>query len=392
MRTRPDDLQTLMHLANKALGKGDARRAKKLFERIVAGGGSNASVWLGIARACNKLKDVKAEVTALDKTLALEPGNPWALIMKADYYNAIGDARAACAYYVKTVNVAPPADQRPVELDNEINRAEAMSRRFAQQYETYLRQRLAEKGNQGGAESARFARSLDMIFGKEQIYYDESLAYCQQPRTYYFPGLPQTQFFERSDFPSLDAVEAATGDIRAELVEVMESDDAFSPYVTGESNRPQADHALKDNENWGAFYLWKDGEIVPENAARCPKTVEVMKGFPLAGIKGRSPNVLFSLLRPGMRIPPHNGLLNTRLICHLPLVVPEGCGLRVGDDSRTLEEGRAWLFDDSIEHEAWNNSGENRAILLFEIWRPELTGHERSLVEAMFEAIDAYGT
>jgi aspartyl/asparaginyl beta-hydroxylase (cupin superfamily) len=82
--------------------------------------------------------------------------------------------------------------------------------------------------------------------------------------------------------------------------------------------------------------------------------------------------------------------VNTRLICHLPLIVPGGCRLRVGNDTRALVEGKAWLFDDTMEHEAWNDSDRTRVILLFEIWRPELTEEERRLVSATFEAIDAH--
>lgn len=103
------------------------------------------------------------------------------------------------------------------------------------------------------------------------------------------------------------------------------------------------------------------------------------------------PSVLFSLLRAGAHIPPHNGLVNTRLICHLPLIVPPSCAFRVGNDIRVPVEGKAWVFDDTMEHEAWNGSDRARVILLFETWRPELTEEERGLVSAMFDAIDAYG-
>ena len=104
----------------------------------------------------------------------------------------------------------------------------------------------------------------------------------------------------------------------------------------------------------------------------------------------RSPVVLFSLLKPGTHIPPHNGLVNTRLICHLPLVVPAGCRFRVGNETREWVEGQAWAFDDSIDHEAWNDSDRTRVILLFDVWRPELTAIERELVTELFAAIDAY--
>ncbi len=108
-------------------------------------------------------------------------------------------------------------------------------------------------------------------------------------------------------------------------------------------------------------------------------------------IAGRSPMVLFSVLEPGTHIEPHNGMLNTRLICHLPLVVPANCRLRVGNDTRTVKAGEMLIFDDSIEHEAWNESDEIRAILLFEIWRPELSDAERRALTVMFESVTGYG-
>ena len=148
---------------------------------------------------------------------------------------------------------------------------------------------------------------------------------------------------------------------------------------------------MLENPDWSAHYLWKNGAPVPENAARSPKTMAALEQVPLPRIPGRSPMAIFSLLQPGTRIPPHNGFINTRLICHLPLIVPPGCGFRVGNEVRPWEEGRAWLFDDTIEHEAWNDSDRPRAILLFEVWRPELSEEERALVCAMVQAIDSLG-
>src|SRR5207248_7160597 len=97
----------------------------------------------------------------------------------------------------------------------------------------------------------------------------------------------------------------------------------------------------------------------------------------MSKIGARTPAVLFSRLEPGAHIPPHNGMLNCRLICHLPLIVPAGCWLRVGNETREWEDGKLLIFDDSIEHEARNPSGEIRIILLFDIWRPELSEAER---------------
>jgi len=112
-----------------------------------------------------------------------------------------------------------------------------------------------------------------------------------------------------------------------------------------------------------------------------------LQALPLPRIPGRSPNILFSQLRPGAHIPPHHGFVNTRLIVHLPLVAPPGCVFRVGNETRTWAYGKAWAFDDTIEHEAWNTSDQTRVVLLFEVWRPELTAQERALVGSLFEAI-----
>jgi len=275
-------------------------------------------------------------------------------------------------------------EQLPADLLQELRRAQQMCEKYAVQYKLWLRDRLVEKGFDPARSSARFARSFDIALGNRQIY-------VQQPRYYYFPELPQIQFYERADFPWFDEVEAATDAITAELLEVMREPGSFAPYVEGDANRPRREHlGMLGNPEWSAFYLRRNGADVPANSARCPATMHALRNVPLAVVPQRSPSVLFSLLRPGAHIPPHNGLVNTRLICHLPLIVPPGCTFRVGNDEREWRRGKGWLFDDTIEHEAWNRSAETRVILLFDVWRPELTLEERDLVIALFEAIDAY--
>jgi aspartyl/asparaginyl beta-hydroxylase (cupin superfamily) len=85
-------------------------------------------------------------------------------------------------------------------------------------------------------------------------------------------------------------------------------------------------------------------------------------------------------------------MTNTRLVVHLPLVVPEGCVYRVGNDVRKWQEGKAWVFDDTINHEARNDSDQSRTILLFDIWNPLLGDAEQRLVaEAIKAHMDFYG-
>ena len=306
------------------------------------------------------------------------------LLDRADEFAAAGDARSASAFYRAAVRAAPPLDRVPAELAADLRRAEETCARYASQYKEYLSEQLAAKGFSRERSSPRFAQSLDIALGEKRIF-------VQQPRYYFFPGLPQIQFYENELLPWLAGVEAATADIRDELLAVMQDPDAFTPYVTGHANRPRQDYqGMLNNPAWSAYYLWKNGSPVPGNAERCPKTLHALRNAPLTQVSNRSPSILFSLLRPGAHIPPHTGLVNTRLICHLPLVVPGRCRFRVGNDIREWVTGRALAFDDTIEHEAWNDSDETRVILLFDVWRPELSLEERQLVVHLFDAIDAY--
>ncbi len=216
--------------------------------------------------------------------------------------------------------------------------------------------------------------------------------YYQRPRRYYFPGLPQRQFYEREEFPWAEALESATDDIRDELRNVMSVSSRFKPYLEsdGEHLNPRGTY-LVNNDDWGAFYLWHYGELKAEAEALCPKAVTALEAAQQPQITGQAPIALFSRLRPRTRIPPHHGMINTRLICHLPLIVPEDCGaLRVGSEQRPWVEGEMLIFDDSMEHEAWNDSDEERVVLLFEIWRPELTEEERVLVASVLTAVRSY--
>jgi aspartyl/asparaginyl beta-hydroxylase (cupin superfamily) len=99
---------------------------------------------------------------------------------------------------------------------------------------------------------------------------------------------------------------------------------------------------------------------------------------------------MFSVLSPRTRIPPHTGIANTRLVLHLPLIVPDGCGFRVGSETRPWRVGEAWVFDDTIEHEAWNDSDAQRIILICDVWNPHLSLEERELIVRAMAAMDAF--
>jgi aspartate beta-hydroxylase len=368
----------------EALKRGDIGAARDLFGRVIAAGAADADTWFSLSLVHQGLRSANEESAALDKTLELNPRYLPALIRKGDLYTQRGDLRAASAFYRAAIQVGGAMQGLSPQWRAELARIEGLCQDNTRIFEQHLVGDLERQGlGQPGTE--RFGHAMELLLGKRQIFH-------QQPRYFHFPELPQIQFYDRAQFPWAAALERETPAIRAELLQVLTTEAGVVPYMQRETDRPVFDrNGLLDDPAWSAFHLVKNGVPVAENAARCPNTMKALEQVPVCGIKGRTPVVLFSLLRPGAHIPPHCGYLNTRLICHLPLIVPSGCALRVGNETRAWREGELVMFDDTMEHEAWNRSSQLRAVLLFDIWRPELSQVERSLVARMLESIDRFG-
>lgn len=365
------------------LRRGDAEGARRqllLLTGSPAGSGS-ASAWFSLALAQRALSDHDAMHAALDKSLELEPRDLRALLLKADTLAAQGNRRAALTFYGYIVKLFPEADQFPAPVAAEIRRAHETRARLDREVFERMQAAVAAAGFREGS-SPRFAHSLALLQGKARRYE-------QAPRSYFFPELPTITFYDRKLFPWMDAIEAATNDIRTELQGLLDGPNVFAPYIESEANVPvDRTHPSLDSEEWTASYLCRDGKIVTDLAERCPRTMAAVSQAPLERIQGRAPFILFSKLTPGAWIRPHTGFLNTRLVCHLPLIVTEKCWFRVGADLRGWEEGKCFAFNDTIEHEARNEGQGTRTVLIFNIWRPELTEEERRLVTALMESIN----
>lgn len=368
-----------------AMRAGNPAGAIPALRQLTATGRASVDVWLLMAQAWRQLGREEEEEQALERVLMAEPQNLRALLMRGDALGRRGDDRAAASFWSLAIRLGGDAPQLTPALTAELKAAQVKVDASTSRFAEHMRNRLASEGHDAEQVSARFAESLDILAGSKQLYH-------QQPSSFFFPRLPAIPFFERHQFPWAAAIESATPAIVAELRAVLAADHALRPYIQPEPNRPTPRHVLLEDTRWSAFDLIKNGEIVEANASRCPNTMAALAQAPLAMIPGRSPMALFSVLKPGTRIPPHTGLLNTRLICHLPLILPEDCGLRVANETRHWRLGELLIFDDSIEHEAWNNSTETRVVLIFEIWRPDLSAAERAALTALFESVVDYGS
>jgi aspartyl/asparaginyl beta-hydroxylase (cupin superfamily) len=309
-----------------------------------------------------------------------------ALLMKASLIERRGPATLAAIAYGVALTQAPPDEALNPATRGAVAHARAVHGRHIDGLEAALKAEVQNDLAGGSPAHVRRAEAFaERIVGKRRVYH-------QQPVQFHYPGLPEIEFHDREDFPWLAELEAATGDIRAELIEILREDgDDLQPYVNYPEGTPLDQWAeLNRSPRWGAFHLLFDGREVTWNAARAPKTMAAIARLPQPHVQGRSPAAMFSVLQPRTRIPPHTGIANTRLVMHLPLIVPEGCGFRVGSETREWREGEAWVFDDTIEHEAWNDSDQPRTILICDVWNPRLDEEERRAITGLMAAMDRF--
>lgn len=368
----------LIELGLGALRSGDAVEARGYFQRVAVAGGSVP--WLALARACNMLGDSAGEEDALQRQLEGDKRSLPALLAMGELKARQRDDRAASSFFRAALNTAAAAPYPP-QLQPLLQRAQSFVSDSGSRFEAHLTERLREAGLAGGSLSPRMAHAIDLLLGRVPLY-------LQQPNMFYFPGLPQRAFYEREEFAWLAGIEAAVPAMQAELAGLLADDSNFSPFVVQMPNLPPSANPLLNDPRWGVFHLWQRGRRIEEHAPRVPATMAALELAPMPFIPNSAPMALFSVLRPHTHIVPHHGIVNTRLICHVPLLVPEECRFRVGAEVRRWRLGETLIFDDSIEHEAWNDSDRTRVVLLFEIWRPEITESERRELTTLFEAIE----
>lgn len=367
-----------IRVAIQALQQGDYSRAAAILREVATILPEAAMPWEFLAKAEESLGNLEASVAALDRRLALDSRNVGALLVKGSLLERMGDQRAASSYYSTALAQHAADGSCPPQLMPLLRHAEQANAGTSNQFREHLLESVGE------GESPRVRHAIELLTGKKEVF-------LQQPSMFYFPELPQRQFYDIAQFEWLEPMLALLPQMQAELLEVEQrSNGRFTPYVERPENRPAPNNPLLDDPSWGAHWFWRFGEIVDENARDCPATMKALEYAPMPMIADRSPMALWSRLTPGTHIQPHHGMLNTRLICHIPIKTAPDCFLRVGNERRTWEDGIPLVFDDSFEHEAKNGGDQIRVVLLFEIWRPEINQEERAELTKLFETIDLY--
>lgn len=184
------------------------------------------------------------------------------------------------------------------------------------------------------------------------------------------PVLRARMFLDPKQFEFVSHLEANWRTIRAEFEKLTPHD--LMPW-------PEKDLY---NQGWDVFGLWAVDQRLEKNCDLCPQTAAILETIPGLTMGG------FSALAPGTRIEPHVGYTSTVLRCHLGLDVPGDCALRVGGETRAWEEGKCLIFDDTVEHSAWNLGVRTRIVLLIDFVKPGST-FEPIVSEATAAAIQS---
>jgi hypothetical protein len=318
----------------------------------------------------------------LDAALEIEPYFVQAIFQKAVLLEEVGQNAKAALLFRDVIRCAPleilTSDQFKPALDHARGRISADGNALTS---------AALAALNSPPSSSRIGEAINILAGTAK-------AYVHEPTFLNVPQLPAVCFFERTLSRWLPKLEEASPVILAELNAVIAQDATeknFPPYVSNPPGTPLNQWAELDHSPaWGALHLWKHGEEIRENTRRFPETERILAEIPRLFLAKRAPNVFFSVLRAGAHIPPHTGVTNARSTVHLGLIIPERCRFRVGNETRNWRSGLAWMFDDSIEHEAWNDSEHDRVILIFDTWNPNLNMREQQDLATVLEATDEH--
>lgn len=332
--------------------------------------------------------DLPRAVDLLSQVLQLAPDQHAVRLYLAFALERSGEQQQATFQFARALNDAQArgrwlgADSTPPGLRPLVEQAVGTVR--ARSREAYFRA-LEPLQERFGAEALkRVAQSLRIYLREEQAVHPDPR---QQPTFLFFPGLGASAYLDRSKFDWIEALEADTDAIRAELMRLLPDSAGRERVFDSEALEQVHLRGLDVPPSWTGYYFYRHGQRREDNCAACPDTARALDRLPLVHVREHGPEVLYSVFTPGTHLLPHRGVTNTRLVGHLPLIVPEDCALNVGGEVHHWQPGKVVVFDDTYEHEAWNRSKQTRVVMIFDVWHPGLTEAERLAVTELVGAI-----
>ena len=391
LQLKPDDVEALHFLATEHLERGETSKGIDLLTKARDAKPDCAATWHHLGAVYLQSGQFALAADSLQRALQISPKLFVARLRLATALEESGQSREALFAYFRAINDAQ-AQGRWLS-DSTTAPALRASVKYAMDYVDAGRKQVLEetleplRQRYGRSELRRVDHCLAIYLGEQLANLPDSR---QKPKFLYFPEIPSQPFYPKNQFPWQSELESVSSVIRSELLEVMEKKQNLEPFLqTGEPKEGE-ELLTSSGENapsWDAYFFYRHGERYAENCQQCPRTAELLDSIPLVRIRDHAPETLFSVLSPGTHIMPHRGVTNTRLVTHLPLIVPSNCALRVGGELHEWRQGECVTFDDTFEHEAWNRSNQTRVVLIIDSWNPDLSDVERAAVTDLVSAI-----
>ncbi|MES0875407.1 aspartyl/asparaginyl beta-hydroxylase domain-containing protein [Sinimarinibacterium thermocellulolyticum] len=380
--------EALAFVGMRMLRRGAAAQALPLLRDAHAAAPGDAAINENLGIALLRCGDHAAAERHLVAALNTEPRLHRARLMLGKLRETTGEQRQAAIEYQRAIANAQrlgiwlSPESTPRALRDEVLHAASYVRRYQRALVDEIVQPL--RARHGSVALRRVEDCMAGYLRERTMAPDDPR---QRPKTLFFPGLPAQPYLPLSAFPWLDHLRNEADAIREELIALRENGpDAFRPFLNF-SHHAQVERHLRNTAGaapaWDAFFFYRHGHRDDANHARCPRTSAALEACPLNRIRDQAPEICFSVLTPGTHILPHHGDTNSRVVVHLPLVIPPGCALNVGGERREWRESEPIVFDDTFEHEAWNRGNTDRIVLILDAWNPYLTEAERECLAAL---------
>ena len=401
--------------AQQLLNQGRVTDAERAFATILEKDPGNVQALNVMALVALREENLKVAFLHIENALRVDPDNPVTLHNRGRIFEAAQQYDEAAAAHRAALQKEPNLHAarlhlgRALELSGDSHRAIVCYARALQDAQSdgrWLNKATTPPAFQPLIEhavhqvrSGRRAAIDELLqpvvaqFGNEALnrvrtglraYFNEEAPRVKDPRQlstfFHFPDIPANPFLDRQLFPWIASLEAVMPEISGELNSLLQQADGRERVFSSEALEAANLRGLKQPPSWNGYYFYRHGEPRPDNRARCPRTAAALDALPLCRIRDHGPEVLFSVFTPGTHLLPHRGVTNTRLVAHLPLIVPDDCALVVGGEEHRWREGKVVVFDDTYEHEAWNRSDRTRIVLIFDVWSPYLSEAERMAI------------
>ena len=384
----PDLPEALHVLGVAAMRSGRWPDALSLLERATAASPADATLEFHLGRSKEMCGDLRGACGHYTSACRIDPTHRIARLYLGSTLERLGDREQADFHYARSIREAQLTGEwldtksTPESLTHLVEHASRSVKAAARHRYHALMKPLIDR--YGKDSLSRVQKCIRILLNEESV---TSVDSRQKPTFLFFPDLPATPFYSRDYFQWIDELEAITPQIQEELELISRSEFREEKVFGSDELELENLRGIGQSPSWTGHYFYRHGERREESCRACPITAAALERVSLCRVRSHAPEVLFSVFSPGTHLLPHRGVTNTRLVAHLPLVVPPDCALVVGGEVHQWNAGEIVIFDDTYEHEAWNRSDRTRVVLIMDVWNPHLTEVERLAVADLVATI-----